>query len=161
IDVGGSPDAQDRIQKGFYLQDDLSFGGVADHAFKGGFKVDFITFDLSGTAFSVPTFVELLDPVTGNLTTNPANQLADRTIRPAPPTEASFKDTMIGLYFQDDWDVTRKLQLNLGVRWDYETNMLDNDYVTPADRVNALLGPDTRTNFPFMAPPGQTYEQSL
>ena len=36
IDVGGSPDAQDRIQKGFYLQDDLTFGGVADHAFKGG-----------------------------------------------------------------------------------------------------------------------------
>jgi len=25
-------------------------------------KVDFITFNLSGTAFSVPTFVELLDP---------------------------------------------------------------------------------------------------
>ena len=161
IDVGGSPDAQDRIQKGFYLQDDLSFGGLADHAFKGGFKVDFITFDMSGTAFSVPSYVVLLDNVTGNPTTNPANPLADRTITAAPATEANFHDTMIGLYLQDDWDVTRRLQLNLGVRWDYETNMLDNDYVTPADRVAALLGPDTRTNFPFTAPPGQTYAQSL
>ncbi|TMH73471.1 MAG: TonB-dependent receptor [Betaproteobacteria bacterium] len=163
IDVGGSPDAQDRIQKGFYLQDDLTFGGVADHAFKGGFKVDFITFNLSGTAFSVPTFVELLDPVTGNLTmppTGPANPLADRTINAAAPTDASFKDTMLGLYFQDDWDVTHKLQLNLGVRWDYETNMLDNDYVTPADRVNALLGPDS-TRYNIAPAPGQTYEQSL
>jgi hypothetical protein len=160
IDVGGSPDAQDRAQKGFYLQDDLSFGGIADHAFKGGFKVDFITFDLSGTAFSVPSYVELIDPLTGNLSTNPANPLADRTILAEPPTEASFKDTMLGLYFQDDWDVTRRLQLNLGLRWDYETNMLDNDYVTPADRVAALLGPDV-TRYNIAPAPGQTYEQSL
>jgi len=155
IDVGGSPDAQDRTQKGFYLQDDLSFGGIADHAFKGGFKVDFITFDLSGTAFSVPSYVELIDNVTGIPAIQP-----DRTINAAAPAEANFKDTMLGLYLQDDWDVTRKLQLNLGVRWDYETNMLDNDYVTPADRVNALLGLDS-TRYGIAPAPGQTYEQSL
>ncbi|HUD25635.1 MAG TPA: TonB-dependent receptor [Burkholderiaceae bacterium] len=156
IDVGGSPDAQDRIQKGFYLQDDLSFGGIADHAFKAGFKVDFITFDLSGTAFSVPTLVELIDNVSGIPTVQ-----ADRTVNAEPPVDANFRDTMIGLYLQDDWDVTRRLQLNLGLRWDYETNMLDNDYVTPADRIAALYGPDTRTVAGITAPPGQTYAQSL
>jgi hypothetical protein len=155
IDVGGSPDAQDRIQKGFYVQDDLSFGGIADHSFKTGFKVNFITFDLSGTAFSVPDYVELIDNVTGI-----PSILPDRTINAQLPTDANFKDTMLGLYFQDDWDVTRRLQLNLGLRWDYETNMLDNDYVTPADRVNALLGLDT-TRYNITPAPGQTYEQSL
>ena len=39
---------------------------------------------------------------------------------------------------QDDWDVTDKLQLNLGLRWDYETNMFNNNYATPAGRRAAL-----------------------
>ena len=155
IDVGGSPDAQDRVQKGFYLQNDLSFTGIADHAFKAGFKVDFISFDLSGTAFSVPSFVELINNATGEPMT-----LADRTINQASPARADFHDTMLGLYFQDDWDLTRRLQLNLGLRWDYETNMLDNDYVTPADRVNALLGLDS-VRYNISPAPGQTYAQSL
>jgi hypothetical protein len=155
IYTGGSPDAQDRIQKGVYVQDDLSFGGLADHAFKGGVKAEFITFDLSGTAFSVDSDTLLIDNVTGvpSLET-------DKSQKALLPTEANFDDTMIGLYLQDDWDVTRKLQLNLGVRWDYETNMLDNDYVTPADRVAALLGPDV-TRYGITPAPGQTYEQSL
>jgi outer membrane receptor protein involved in Fe transport len=155
FDVGGSPNNQDRIQKGPYLQDDLSYGGIADHALKAGFKVEFITFDMSGTAFAVPDYTELIDNVTGV-----PSILTDRTINAAPPVEATFRDTMLGLYLQDDWDVTRKLQLNLGLRWDYETNMLDNDYVTPADRVAALLGPDV-TRYNIMPAPGQTYAQSL
>ena len=155
IYTGGSPDAQDRIQKGFYVQDDLSFGGLADHAFKGGFKIDFITFDLSGTAFSVDSDTLLIDNVTGV----PSIE-ADKSQTALKPVQADFSDTMIGLYLQDDWDVTRKLQLNLGVRWDYETNMLDNGYVTPADRVNALLGLDS-IRYGITPAPGQTYAQSL
>jgi hypothetical protein len=38
--------------------------------------------------------------------------------------------------------------------------MLNNGYVTPADRVAALTGPDTRT-FTGQSAPGQTYAQSL
>jgi hypothetical protein len=50
--------------------------------------------------------------------------------------------------------------LNLGLRWDYETNMLNNDYVTPAERVAALRGADV-TRERITPPPGQTYAQSL
>ncbi|HEX4596936.1 MAG TPA: TonB-dependent receptor, partial [Burkholderiaceae bacterium] len=155
FDVGGSPNNQDRIQKGPYIQDDLSFAGFAGHALKAGFKVEFITFDMSGTAFSVPDYTELINNVTGV----PQIQ-TDRTINAEPAVDANFRDTMLGLYLQDDWDVTRKLQLNLGLRWDYETNMLDNDYVTPADRVLALLGLDT-PRYSITPAPGQTYAQSL
>ena len=36
-----------------------------------------------------------------------------------------------GIYLQDDWDVTDRLQLNLGVRYDYEETPSYLDYVTP------------------------------
>jgi hypothetical protein len=61
---------------------------------------------------------------------------------------------------QDDWKLTKQLELNLGVRWDYEDNMLNNSYVTPADRVAALnAGWPHRGG--ITAPAGQTYAQSL
>jgi hypothetical protein len=57
--------------------------------------------------------------------------------------------------------VSKQLELNLGVRWDYEDNMLNNDYVTPADRVAAINGLDGRNVNGIMAPAGQTYRESL
>jgi len=47
-------------------------------------------------------------------------------------------NTQVGLYVQDDWDVTDRLQLNLGLRWDYETNGFNNDYVTPTNAAAAI-----------------------
>ena len=42
-----------------------------------------------------------------------------------------------GIYAQDNWIVNDHLTLNLGLRWDYETHMLDQDFVTPASAVTA------------------------
>ena len=36
-----------------------------------------------------------------------------------------------GVFAQDDWAVTPRLTLNLGIRWDYETGMINTEYVTP------------------------------
>jgi outer membrane receptor for ferrienterochelin and colicin len=56
-----------------------------------------------------------------------------------PP--ADVDNNVLGLYIQDDWQITDKLELNLGLRWDYEDNAVNNDYVTPQsirDTLNAL-----------------------
>ena len=74
-----------------------------------------------------------------------------------PPQNLDYRNNQIGLYLQDDWRVNNKLELNYGMRWDYESNMLDNDFVTPANIVAMLTGQDTRAG----APVGQTYAQSL
>ena len=171
--VGGSPDAQDRRQRAWQFQDDLTYTGLANHTIKGGLKLKAAKFDLGGTAYSVDTVEVVIDHATGL----PYYDAATRTcltaapdpldtttstkschLIPAEPASAvSFKDKQLGLYIQDDWAVTKQLELNLGVRWDYETNMLNNDYVTPADRVAAFNALDTRAG----AVPGQTYAQSL
>jgi outer membrane receptor protein involved in Fe transport len=54
--------------------------------------------------------------------------------------DLSADNTQYGLYGQDDWAVNDKLTINLGLRWDYETNMIDTEYVTPPEIRERLGG---------------------
>jgi outer membrane receptor protein involved in Fe transport len=49
-------------------------------------------------------------------------------------------NTQLGLFLQDDWSLTSRLTIDAGIRWDYESNQLNNDYVTPANVVAAVSG---------------------
>ena len=62
------------------------------------------------------------------------------------PFEAQFgagdptlnaSNTQLGLYVQDDWSPSARLTIDAGIRWDYESNQLNNDYVTPANVIAA------------------------
>ena len=152
--TGGSPDLQNKGQTATLLQDDLTYTGIATHTLKTGVKLKIAEFDMSGTQNAVVNMARFIQPDgTVNQTLNP-----DVIFSPATaPVKAKFKDNQFGIYLQDDWQVSKQTELNLGVRWDYEDNMLNNKYVMPADRVAALMGPDTRAG----AAPGQTYAQSL
>lgn len=147
--VGGSPDAQDRRQSGVSVADDLTWTGMQGHTFKTGLKVKRVTFDLGGTSRAVDILHELIDNKTGQ----PSIYQTDAALL---PVGVNYKDTQYGIYLQDDWKVNAKLELNLGLRWDYETNMLNDSYVTPADRVAIFGAQDPRG-----APAGQTYAASL
>ncbi|HEY1228796.1 MAG TPA: carboxypeptidase regulatory-like domain-containing protein, partial [Ramlibacter sp.] len=130
--AGGSPDAQDRKQTGLSFQDDLTWTGRPGHTVKGGVKIKRAEFDLSGTSQSVDSVWELIDNKTGQTS-------VIRTQPALAPVPVNFKDTQFGIYLQDDWRASDKLELNLGLRWDYENNMLNDSYATPADRV-AIFG---------------------
>jgi hypothetical protein len=71
-----------------------------------------------------------------NLNLNPTPQLASN-IR-------HWRNLEVGIYFQDDWKVTKKLVLNLGLRWDLFTrhNELNNLATTfvPGPGSNLLAG---------------------
>ena len=162
--TGGSPDAQRREQSGVLLQNDLTYTALAGHTFKGGVKFKASTYDLSGTARSVDVLQKLIGNKTGVpiVGLDSANPGADWFIRDAalPPTPVKYKNNQFGIYLQDDWKLSRQLEMNLGLRWDYESNMLNNSYVTPADRVAAINALDV-PRWGITPPAGQTYRQSL
>jgi len=154
MSTGGSPNDQDRRQTGFTLSDEFTYTAIANNNIKTGIKFSPMQFMLAGTPRETAINTVLLDHVTGNPISgiypgNPQTTLAAETV--------SMKDNQLGLYIQNDWKVTPKLEFDYGIRWDYESNMLNNDYATPADRLAMLYGQDNRNG----APVGQTYAQSL
>lgn len=130
--VGGKDTDQDFRQSRVSLRDDISRGGISfggDHAFKGGANVDFLSYN--GTKFFVG---------------NPVFDF-QRAQNWATPFEAitgfgnptiKNNNVQFGGYIQDDWSVTQALVFNLGLRWDAETNMINNNYVTPQPLADSL-----------------------
>jgi len=171
--VGGSPDEQDRKQGETYLKDDLTYTGIAGHVIKGGAQLKAMQYRLGGTQYGVAAVNVIVDTTTGqpyyangactgtNISSNGLQSDQCQITPAATPIDVNFNNKQLGLYLQDDWSITKQLDLSLGARWDYETNMLNNDYVTPSNIVTALHGLDGRTIGGITAPAGQTYAQSL
>jgi carboxypeptidase family protein/TonB-dependent receptor-like protein len=135
IRIGGRDSRQQFTQNRLSLRNDvtrsaLQLGG--DHVFKAGASVDFLSYEAIKDFNGNPVF---------------RFRAAENYTR---PFEAAFgfgdpqigtSNAQIGLYAQDDWTATQKLVLNLGIRWDVETNMINNGYVTPQPLRDSLAGP--------------------
>ncbi|TAM56141.1 MAG: TonB-dependent receptor [Acidobacteria bacterium] len=131
LQVGGSPTTQDLTQKKVGLRDDLTY--FADwhgsHTLKVGFTANWMKYDMVKDQVGNPLFEFRSDdnwqyPFHAQIGFgNPA---------------LAFDNTQYGLYAQDDWTIASNLTINAGVRWDYETNMLNNNWVTPASVISGL-----------------------
>ena len=152
--IGANLSTQDFIQKRLGTRDDLTYSGfklAGDHVFKTGASLDFVKYDVfkdnNGTpqfSFSnkVDCFPVCGTPTVYNFTT--PYQLVYATGNPS----LNANNTQLGMYAQDDWSPVQRLLLNIGVRWDYESHMLNNDYVTPKMVVDTL----TRYNSQLIHP---------
>jgi outer membrane receptor protein involved in Fe transport len=140
IVYGGKDSTRREIQENYTLRNDLTYTGVDNHVIKIGGRVEVTDIEFNNQSFIQPryTFSQ-----TG--TDTPANLNDDTDF--SFPAEARLglgngrilgSNTQVGLYIQDDWNVTDRLQLNLGIRWDYETNGFNNEYRTPAAAAAAL-----------------------
>src|SRR5687767_670501 len=134
IIIGANNTEQRFTQDRLGFRNDLTRHGVSwhgEHVFKGGVNVDFLNYDVQKRLFGVPTFFY---DVNRSLTA----PVFARWGSGNPGMDES--NVQFGAFIQDDWDVTSRLQLNLGVRWDAETNMFNNDWVTP-DSIRTALAP--------------------
>jgi hypothetical protein len=139
--IGGRDSTRREIQQGYTLRDDFTYSGLDKHTFKFGARVEVTDIEFSNFSYVQPSYVFRIDTVE-----NPNTNLANDT-NFTFPAEARLglgngtvrgSNTQYGLYIQDDWDVTDKLQLNIGLRWDYETNGNNNHFVTGGNAAAAL-----------------------
>lgn len=135
--IGSNSSTQDFTQRRIGLRNDLTYSGFqwnGSHVIKTGVSVDFVKYDVlkdnngtprffytdttNGVGYDYKAPYQLLYGTgNGNLTKN---------------------NTQFGAYLQDDWSPTSRLTLNLGVRWDFESNMFNSGYKTPQDVIDTL-----------------------
>ena len=142
--LGGNAFQQNDVEKSWVIKDDATLRR-GDNTIKVGGQVTFFNLarteanEFAGTYF-----------VSNPCTTPPGTQcpIANFDITTAEPFAATInlvpsptvtgKDTQIGLYIQDEWKPDNHWTVNAGIRWDYESNANNNNYVTPPAIAAAL-----------------------
>ena len=164
IDVGpASPlAAQDKGQKGTSLRDDFTFNDIewlGSHVVKLGMTYRDLTLTAADATDVNPQFY--YNVTTAGTESTPYEAFFTKGVTGLGSLSpvVTTKDKQYGAYIQDNWDVTEKLRLNLGVRWDYESMPAYNHFVTPANVIAALQGPNPyAVGTPYA---GETYAQAL
>ncbi|HEY0157720.1 MAG TPA: TonB-dependent receptor [Thermoanaerobaculia bacterium] len=136
--IGGRDTEQEIGQERLSFRDDVSFSnltlGPGHHNLKVGGNVDFLDYTVTKYFEENPRYF-FREGMSATIPYKARFGFGD--------PDMSAENTQYGIYAQDDWSVSDRLTLNLGLRWDYESDMINTDYVTPAD-VRARLA----DNFP-------------
>ncbi len=136
INLGGANTRQDITDETLTFRNDLTLTGVEFkglHTIKMGVKFSNQNYNVVKEFGRNPQFFYDLDGV--------ASGDADVPYRVELGNEfptIDLTNNVYGLYIQDDWQITDKLELNLGIRWDYEDNSNNADYVTPQGVIDGL-----------------------
>ncbi|WP_241557183.1 TonB-dependent receptor [Croceibacterium ferulae] len=144
--TGASANFQEKGQSGWTVQDDFTWTGFEGHTIKAGVKLRWIKLRT--------TEQNLLNP----LYTYDVNLFGQDSFNDEVPYRLEFgapgdfgtpevqsDNFQLGLYIQDDWDVSDRLTLNIGIRWDYEETPAYLGFVTPGSNL-AAVSPENYPN---------------
>lgn len=134
--IGGANSRQDIVDEAVTFRNDLTFNDIdfnGFHTVKMGVKYSQQSYHVEKEFGRNPEFFYDLN---GGASGSPLVPYRVQLGNEFPTVD--IENNVLGLYIQDDWQVTDKLELNLGIRWDYEDNANNNDYVTPAAVVSGL-----------------------
>jgi outer membrane receptor protein involved in Fe transport len=136
--IGGNRSTQDYNQGTLGLRDDITYTGfnwLGDHVFKVGASFDHTKYHVLKDNNGTPAFYFA---AAANGDTTYKFQTPFQLIYGTGDPLLDASNNQIGMYAQDDWTPIPRLTFNVGVRWDYESNMLNTDYVTPAFAADTL-----------------------
>ena len=142
--IGSNVSSQDFKQRRASLREDLTYSGWqvgGQHVVKGGANLDFLKYNVVKRNSETPRYVYELWYDSAKTPQRVEFQTGNPTF--------SDNNMQVGLYLQDDYTPVPQLTFNLGVRWDYESKMLNRDYVTPSNIRDSLVKYQSRLFIPL------------
>jgi hypothetical protein len=152
IRIGARSTEQRFVQDRLAFRNDATYTGLrwlGEHVVKGGVNVDFLNYEVAKRFNGNPTFFF-----------RPSNlDVPYRVEYGEGDPGMSENNVQFGAFVQTDWAPTSRLELNLGIRWDAETNLFNNEWVTPdsirqqitawnvPDSIRAVTGSDFPANY--------------
>ncbi len=145
--IGGGTNFQDKGQEGWTVQDDFTYTGFEGHTIKVGAKAKWVTLNSfqQNRVNPIYTFNTSFNPGGGTFNDDIPYRVELSAPSGVGDPDIRSKNFQFGIYAQDDWDVTDRLTLNVGVRWDYEETPAFLEYVHDPAQV-AAVGPDNYPN---------------
>jgi outer membrane receptor for ferrienterochelin and colicin len=129
--TGGGSNNQNIRQRNWTFRNDLTFTDLdwyGSHTVKMGLKFSMQNMYVEKEFGRNPQFTYDID---GRPEINGSRDIPVQVDLGVAVDPADVDNNVWGLYIQDDWQITDQLELNLGLRWDYEDNAVNNDYSTP------------------------------
>lgn len=131
--LGGTNFAQDDHQYQTLFKDNVTITAAA-HTIKFGAKVNFTKLQRLENNNGSGTYFFDAANFTGVSSSTPYAA----TINTAAVRPVTAKNTEVGLFVQDDWRPDDHWLVSYGLRWDYESNARNENFVTPPDVAAAL-----------------------